>query len=206
MREVSIIEFFHNRIFLETLGQSRRGASGGFMLDILSSYSVAKGTALSLVLLFLKKKTTLQKKRECSWFKPCVCSWWGESKAQWHVSWWRSPWFLFSDLLLHQHQHKEFRGMFSSFVLFLFLAQEEGLCGFPLRAKIMAPTSSLPDAGLIVVHSQPKPFPSIGALLRREKCSCIDLLACFSSHSICELLGWKEGYRDAPPRGVTTWV
>lgn len=91
--------------------------------------------------------------------------------------------------------------MFSSCVLFLSFSSPGGrtVC-FPFEGRNNGLSIFSPCRSLVLKEAcafLPKPFPSIGALLRREKCGWIDLLgACFSSLSIYELLGWKEGYRD----------
>lgn len=77
MRKVSIIEFVHNKIFLDTLGQSRRGARAFGQWWNISCWRYSplplclRGEhwgkrQLCLVLLFLEKKATPQKEGERS--------------------------------------------------------------------------------------------------------------------------------------------
>lgn len=78
MREVSLIEFFHNRIFLETLGQSRRHTralrqwwthAGEVLLPRFSGEDTEGRGNFVLFFCFLTRK---QKWGKNSWFKPCL--------------------------------------------------------------------------------------------------------------------------------------
>lgn len=111
------------------------------MLEIFSSDPVAKGRELREEAALPCVTVSQEESNPAGWRKalPACLDVGRESKAQWHVSWWSSPWSLFSDLLLPLQQSKEFTGMSSSCPFsFLFLVQEEGLCVFPLRTEIMA--------------------------------------------------------------------
>jgi len=83
MREVSLIEFFHNRIFLETLGQSRRHTrafrqwwahAGDVLLPCFSGEDTEGRGNFVLFYCFLRRK---QKWGKNSWLKPylycCSC-------------------------------------------------------------------------------------------------------------------------------------